>query len=445
MNQQMRNDKFYWGAATAAFQIEGSPLADGAAASDWYALTHLPDMVENGDTADVACDHYNRWPEDIELMRDLGLNAYRFSIAWPRIFNAAHNINEPGLDFYDRLIDGLLEAEITPFPTIFHWDMPLWLDNEGGWLCPDAPKHYAEYASTLFERFSDRVSHWITLNEPNTYYHSYITEFHWPFHKNAYGELLRCYHNQMLAHQQAVDLYKAQYDGQIGLVMSYRLTRAASASVQDGEAAYRADGVQNRWFLDRVLRGCYPEDIMRFYGDYLPSECRDSLEASSFSKPDFIGLNYYSPDKIWYDEKVELFQFSDSESFELQPMIDADPAGLYEMVSHVDHNYGPIDLYITENGYLDYEPKDGNWDPIQDEGRVAYLEAHLKEVEHCVAAGLPLRGYFHWSLLDNFEWRWGLGRRLGLVYVDRKTQDRRPKASAKFYKEFLAQRGSRVE
>ena len=429
---------FYWGAATAAFQIEGSPLADGAAASDWYAMTQMPGLIHGGDTADVACDHYRRWREDVELMRQIGLNAYRFSIAWPRVYNAPHRLNPPGLAFYDRLVDALLAAGITPFPTIYHWEMPKWLDDQGGWLCPDAPAHFAEFANTLIEKLGDRVTHWITLNEPLTYYHSYITGFHWPFRHNAYGDLLTCLDNQLRGHQAAVNACRERGSAQIGIVISYNLLRPASGSDRDQLATRRADGVRNRWLLDRVTAGVYPEDILELYRDHVPEQCRERLDTDPPTKPDFIGLNYYASGTVAFDADVPVYQFSDSEELdELQPVIKVEPEGLGETVERVHRDYGPLDLYITENGWLEYEDEFKKREPTADRDRIAYLEGHLEQVQKCVAAGLPLRGYFHWSLLDNFEWRWGLARRYGLVYVDRRNQDRQLKDSARYYRDFI--------
>ena len=429
---------FYWGAATAAFQIEGAPLADGAASSDWYEMTQMPGVIHGGDTADVACDHYRRWPEDVELMRRIGLNAYRFSIAWPRVYNAPHRLNPPGLAFYDRLVDALLEAKITPFPTIFHWEMPKWLDDQGGWLCADAPAHFAEYAETLFERLGDRVTHWITLNEPLSYYHSYITGFHWPFRENAYGDLLTCLDNQLRAHQAAAKALRARGDAQVGMVMSYNLVRPAADTDRDRLAARRADGVRNRWLLDRVTAGTYPEDILRLYGGHVPNQARERLDTVSGAELDFIGLNYYASAAVAFDADVPVYQYSDGEPLdELQPTVAADPEGLSAMVERVHREYGPCDLYITENGWLEYESEYEVRAPAADCERVDYLARHLAEVEKCVRAGLPLRGYFHWSLLDNFEWRWGLSRRYGLIHVDRETQDRRLKDSARFYRDYI--------
>ena len=229
------NNEFYWGVATSAFQIEGSPLADGACESDWYRLTHMPGKIVSGDTADVACDHYNRWQEDIELMKAIGVNSYRFSIAWSRIMPSPGKVNPKGLEFYGRLIDGLLQAGIEPFVTIFHWDMPVWLDDMGGWLSPEASKYFTEYSKVLFDNFGDRVKYWITLNESYVYYHSYVTGWHWPFRVNQYGELLVCLDNIMAGHQNAVNMCP----GKIGMVLSYNLLKPASDSPEDIRATYR--------------------------------------------------------------------------------------------------------------------------------------------------------------------------------------------------------------
>ena len=432
------NEPFYWGTATSAFQIEGSPLADGAAISDWYETTHRPDTIHGGDTADMACDHYNRWQEDVGIMSELGLNAYRFSVAWPRIIPSQGKINQKGLDFYDRLIDSLCHHGITPFVTLFHWDVPLWFDELGGWVSEDAPKYFVEYSATLYECFADRVKNWITLNEPYVYYHSYITGWHWPFTENAFADLLKCLHHEIQGHQQALEIYKSQYDGKIGMTHSYNLIRPVDYSEANVKAAKLADGVRNRWFLDRVLFGEYPKDVLEMYGQYVPPECFDKRALDQSSRPDFIGLNYYAPILIQYDKDVDVYRFSSPAcDFEHQPSIDYDPAGITEMVKRVDRDYGPIDMFITENGHMEYRRDYEGKDPTNDSARIDYLSTHLPQIRLCRQEGLPLRGYFHWSLLDNFEWRWGMNRMFGLVYVDPKTQDRRLKQSAYWYKRYI--------
>lgn len=437
MNVTQNPSPFYWGTATSSFQIEGSPLADGAAPSDWYRLTHLGDKVVGGDTADTACDHYHRWKEDLDLMKELEVNAYRFSIAWPRIFSDKHRINARGLDFYDRLIDGLCERNIEPFITLFHWDMPEWMDREYGWLSPEAVRHFGEYAEVIFERFGDRVSKWVTFNEPIIYYHSYVTGWHWPFRKDAYGDLLRCWNNILLSHDRAVQILKSRGgSSQIGLVHSYHLLEAASDSKADQEALARADGFRNRWFLDRLCLGRYPDDILEMFGDIVPDECRKPIE--DFSPPDFLGVNYYAIGTIQNDPSVAVLGFSEPQcEFELQPLIRSQPEGLSEMIRRVYARYQPREIYITENGYLEHEADLVNRDPLQDVTRQKFLRDHLAQIALCRAEGFPLKGYFHWSLLDNFEWRWGMSRRFGLVHVDRKDQTRRVKKSGWLYRELI--------
>lgn len=433
-HNDISNKDFYWGVGTSAFQIEGAPLADGACESDWYRLTHMPGKIVSGDTADVACDHYNRWQEDIAIMKDIGVNSYRFSIAWPRIMTAPGKVNPKGLDFYSRLIDGLIAADIEPFVTMFHWDMPGWLDDMGGWLNPDSVKHFTEYANLLFENYSDRVKYWVTLNEPYVYYHSYVTGWHWPFKTDRYDDLLVCLDNMLLGHQNAVN----DCPGKIGMVLSYNLLRPASDSEEDIQATQRADGVRNRWFLDRTIHGRYPRDILDLCGDNVPESCRVELTGSRFRKPDFIGLNYYAPGIIQNDLNESVYKFSSpKDDFELQPTINGEPEGLYEMVKRVHLEYGPIDLFITENGHLENVDHSGKQNPLHDEVRVEYLRQHVNQVLRCVEDGFPMKGYIHWSLLDNFEWRWGLDRLFGLVHVDRKTQDRRLKKSANWYRDFI--------
>jgi beta-glucosidase len=438
MTSNLTQPDFYWGTATAAFQIEGSPLADGAAPSDWYRLTHLGDKVMGGDTADIACDHYHRWPEDLQSMSDLSLNAYRFSLSWPRIFSDKHRVNGKGLDFYDRLIDGLCERNITPFITLFHWDVPEWLDQEGGWLSKNAPDYFLEYAQTVFDRLDDRVKHWVTFNEPMVYYHSYVTGWHWPFRKDSYQDLFLVWEHILQAHHRTVALRKSRDNGaKIGMVHSYHLLEPVTHSTEDQAAVVRADGFRNRWFLDRLFKGEYPADMIQLFDSHLPQACREPVPEPIFFAPDFIGLNYYAIGKIQNDPSINVLGFSEpQDEFELQPMIKSFPAGLYEMVRKVNDIYHPQEMFITENGYLEHEAETKN-DPLNDVRRQQFLTDHLLNVERCVKEGLPLKGYFHWSLLDNFEWRWGLNRRFGLIHVDRKDQTRRVKKSGLLYRDYI--------
>jgi beta-glucosidase len=439
-----KNEPFYWGAATSAFQIEGSPLADDAVASDWYKTSHMPTMIDGATTADIACDHYRRWEEDVRIMRDMGLNSYRFSVAWSRIYPASGKVNQKGLDFYNRLIDRLCESGITPFLTLFHWDLPIWLDDLGGWVSDDSPKHFGEYSSTLFKHFGDRVKHWITLNEPFVYYHSYINGWHWPFRTNAYSDMLKSFHHEIEGHQLAVDIYKKHYDGKIGATLSYNLIHPASNSQEDVAAAKLADGVRNRWFQDRIFRGEYPKDVLEMYGQNVPKECFENRKLDASSLPDFIGLNYYAPIYIKFDKNEDVFHFvSPNDEFELQPSINYDATGLTEMVKRFDRDYGPIEIFITENGYLEYGSALEGKDPTEDYGRIEYLSDHLHQVRLCREQGYPVHGYFHWSLLDNFEWRWGMNRMFGLIYVDPITKNRIPKKSAYWYKKYIE--NSRIE
>lgn len=428
---------FYWGTATAAFQIEGSPLADGAVASDWYNLTHLPDKIAGGDTADIACDHYRRWEEDIRLMKQLGTNSYRFSTAWPRIYKDKGVINQAGLDFYDRLIDTLGAEGITPFLTLFHWDIPEWMDKKGGWLWEDAPKHYREYANTMFDLLGDRVKHWVTFNEPLIYYHSYITGWHWPFKHTDFDGLLTCWDNIIESHFSAVTDLKARANGgNIGMVHSYHLLEPYTASEEDKAATLRADGFRNRWFLDRLFKGEYPADMLELLKPHVPQN--GFQKSPNFVPSDFIGVNYYYTGKVLDKPEMPVLRFGEPQSdYELQPIIPSEPTGLFEMIKRVHEIYQPKDIFITENGYLEYEGTHPEWDPINDVARQKYLKEHLEQIERCLKAGYPVRGYFHWSLLDNFEWRWGMGRRFGLVYVDRETQNRTVKNSGWFYRDYI--------
>jgi beta-glucosidase len=435
---------FLWGCATSAYQIEGSPLADGAGPSIWHRFTRTPGLVRDGDSGDVACDHYRRYADDVKLMQRLGLNAYRFSIAWGRVMpEGKGRVNAGGLDFYERLVDALLEAGIQPMATLYHWDLPAALDDRGGWLNPDIADWFADYASAVYRRLDDRVRLWATLNEPwvvtdGGYLHGALA----PGHKNRFEAPLASHH-LMRAHGAAVQAYRAIGKHQIGLVVNIEPKYPASDSAADHAATRRADAYMNRQYLDPALLGHYPPEMKEIFGEAWPDWPAEDF--ALIRQPlDFIGLNYYTrsvtrhDDASWplYASGVRQPQATYSETgWEVFPQ------GLTDTLNWIRERYGNPPLYITENGSAFYDPPVAPGDELPDPLRVDYLDKHLRAVRQARADGCDIRGYFAWSLLDNFEWSLGYSKRFGIVHVDFATQRRTLKSSAKRYAAVIASQG----
>jgi len=438
---------FVWGAATASYQIEGAWNEDGKGASIWDTFSHTPGKVKNGDNGDVATDHYHRWKEDIGLMKELGLKAYRFSISWPRVIpqQGKGSVNQEGLAFYDRLVDGLLEAGIQPFVTLYHWDLPQALQETGGWGNPSIVEDFACYAELLGQQLGDRVKHWITLNEPHVFaYAGHFGGFHAPGEQSL--ELAnQVSHHALLAHGRAVSVLRALWpDAKVGITLNLSLSHPASDLPADRMAARIADGQLNRWFLDPVFGRGYPEDMLAFYGDSAPRIEPDDLD--QIAEPiDFLGINYYSNHfirAVGADENpLGYSHLSPDElvqaGYELTEMgwpIMAD--GLRELLVHVNREYHPEAIYITENGAAFNDQLEE--ESVHDDRRTGYLREHLLAARRAISEGVPLRGYFVWSLMDNFEWAHGYSKRFGIVHVDFETQKRTLKDSAKFYQRVIA-------
>jgi beta-glucosidase len=427
---------FLWGAATAAYQIEGSPLADGAGPSIWQRFSHTPGRMTNGDTGDVACDHYNRYPEDVAIMSGLGLGAYRFSISWSRILpEGTGRVNQAGLDFYRRLVDALRERGIKPMATLYHWDLPAALDDRGGWLNRDIADWFAEYASVVYGALDDGVELWATLNEPwvvvdGGYLHGALA----PGHRNLYEAPLAA-HNLLRAHGRAMQAYRAMGKKQIGIVLNLEPKYAASDSEEDQAANRRADAYMNRQYLDPLFRGSYPEEFPEMFGDAWPAF--PAADFDDIRQPlDFLGINYYKRAVTKADPTVmveratrlvvpgSIYTETDWEVFA--------PA-LTDLLVWFRDRYGATPLYITENGAAFYDPPTAIDGAVDDPLRVHYLREHITAVGNAIAQGVDVRGYFVWSLLDNLEWSHGYTKRFGIVHVDFATQKRTPKSSAKFY------------
>ena len=436
---------FLWGAATSAYQVEGSPLADGAGPSIWHRFAHTAGLTANGDTGDVACDHYRRYAEDVRLMRELGLNAYRFSVSWSRVYpEGTGAVNPRGVAFYDRLVDALLEAHIQPCVTLYHWDLPAALDDRGGWLNPDVAHWFADYAGTVVRALGDRVPLWSTLNEPwvvmdGGYHFGALA----PGHRNLF-EAPRVSHNLLRAHGQGVLAARAAGARQVGLVVNLEPKYPASEEPADLEAARRADAYMNRQYLDPVFRGEYPPELIEMFGGAWPR-----LRAADFdvirTPIDFLGINYYTRG-VMRDAPgappLRADRVPQRQHLTTETGWEVFPEALDAVLAWVHARYGGIPLYITENGAAFYDAPHAIDGAVEDPLRVAYYRWHLRAVRQAMARGIPVRGYFAWSLLDNFEWSLGYAKRFGIVHVNFDTQERTPKSSAHFYRDVIRTRGA---
>jgi beta-glucosidase len=436
--------QFLWGAATSSYQIEGSPLADGAGPSTWHRFAHTPGRIRDGDTGDVACDHYRRFPEDVALMRELGLNAYRFSVAWGRVLPGGTGaVNSRGLDFYERLVDELLANGIQPMATLYHWDLPASLDDRGGWLNPDIAQWFAEYARAMFRRLDDRVRLWATINEPWVVADGgYLHGVHAPGHRSLY-EAPRASHNLLRAHAASVAAYRAEGRHQIGLVVNLEPKYPASTGAEDVAATQRADAYMNRQYLDPVYQGRYPEQLPEIFGEAWPGWSPEEVAALR-APGDFLGVNYYTRSVTRADARSWPLRSSavrQDRATYTETSWEVFPQGLEDTLSWVKQRYGDVPIYVTENGAAFPDPAKAPAGGVEDEARVEYLRAHLRAVGKALAAGCDVRGYFVWSLLDNLEWAHGFSKRFGLVHVDFATQRRTPKASARTYSGIVASNG----
>ena len=439
-------DGFLWGASTSAYQVEGSPLADGAGPSNWHRFAHSPGLVANGDTGDVACDHYRRFRQDVALMAQLGLNAYRFSISWSRILPSGRGeVNLRGLAFYERLVDALLARGIQPFVTLYHWDLPAALDDRGGWTNPDVAGWFADYAAVVFRALDDRVRFWATLNEPwvvtdGGYLHGELA----PGHRSPFEAALAS-HNLLRAHGAAVAEYRSRGRNAIGLVVNLEPKHAASRSARDVAATARADAYMNRQYLDPVFRGRYPRELPAMFGQAWPRPAPDLREVS---RPlDFLGVNYYTRGVMRDAPDVPILRarkVRQRRRVHTETGWEVYPEGLTEALLWVRRRYGDVPMYVTENGAA-FADAAAAADLVPDVARVRYLREHLRAAGRAIEAGVDLRGYFVWSLLDNFEWSHGYSKRFGIVHVDYATQRRTPKASAWFYSEVIRTNGSALD
>jgi beta-glucosidase len=420
---------FRFGVATAAYQIEGAVREDGRGESIWDRFSHTEGHVARGETGDIACDHYHRWREDLDLIAALNVESYRFSIAWPRIQPTGSGaVNQAGIDFYRRLVEGMLERGIEPIATLYHWDLPQALQDTGGWGARDTAQRFAEYAAVVAEHLGDVVSQWITVNEP------WVVAFlghvegrkapgvrHWP-------TALRVSHHLLLGH--ALAAQQLREHGVVGPALNL-------SPIRGDAAAARQDGYLNRWFLDPLFRGSYPQDMLDLYeGFFGPFDAVRDGDLELISQPiDFLGINYYNPMRVRMNPgdlplQVELERGHGT----LTHMgWEVDPDGLREILVRIRRDYRDLPIYITENGAA-YDDAD----PVEDPERTAYLAGHLEAVRAAAAEGVDVQRYCVWSLLDNFEWEHGYDQRFGIVHVDFATQERTPKRSALWYRDEIA-------
>jgi beta-glucosidase len=437
---------FLWGAATSAYQIEGSPLADGAGPSIWHRFAHSPGHVTGDETGDVACDHYRRWEDDLALLARLRLNAYRFSVSWSRILPEGRGaVNPAGIGFYDRLVDQLCALGITPLVTLYHWDLPAALDDRGGWCNPDVAHWFADYAAVLFRALGDRVTLWATVNEPWVVVDAgYLFGVHAPGHRNLY-EAPRASHHLLLAHAEAVRAYRAASGrGRIGIVVNLEPKEPASDAPEDRQATRRADAYMNRSYLDPLFLGSYPEELREIFGDAWPEF--PEAEMRAIREPvDFLGVNYYKRGITRHDVSSRPLGFSSVDppgALCTRLGWEVHAPGLGRTLRWVHDRYGAIPIYVTENGAAFEDPDEAVGGRVDDPLRVEYLRSHLQQVRDARRDGVDVRGYFAWSFLDNFEWGHGHTMRFGLVHVNYRTQERTPKASAFAYRAIVESGGA---
>jgi len=427
---------FKLGVATAAYQIEGAWDEDGRAPSIWDTFCRVPGAVAGGDTGEVACDHYHRWEDDLDLMATLGIESYRFSIAWPRVQPDGRGaLNAKGVAFYRRLVEGLLARGIEPVATLYHWDLPQGLQDAGGWAERATAERFAEYAAAMAGALGDVVPSWITHNEP------WVVAFlgHYEGRKapgvRDWATALRVAHHLLLSHGLAVGALRGH--GDVGITLNLHPQRPVSDRAEDVAAARIADAYANRWFLDPVLRGSYPADMLELVGEGFGVRAGD-LE--TIAQPlDFLGVNYYFPHRVGAapDTPPIGIRLADPVGPLTTMGWEQDPSGLLEILTRIRGDYGDVPIYITENGaaFDDRHAVDG---VVDDPFRVAYLRGHLAAVTEAAARGVDVRRYYAWSFLDNFEWEHGYSQRFGIVHVDYATQVRTPKRSALWYREHIA-------
>jgi len=436
-----KND-FIFGAATAAYQIEGAHDRDGKTPSIWDVFSHKEGKIANGDNGDVACDHYHLYENDIALMKEIGLDSYRFSVSWPRVIPHPGHVNEKGIDFYNRLIDELLENGISPMLTLYHWDLPQWMYEKGGWISREICGYFDDYSALLFNKFGDRVKYWVTHNEP--YCISMLGHLygqHAPGHKNL-QDAIRTAHHLLLTHGRALNIFRQTgLKSKIGITLNLGPAYPYSETETDKLAASRYDGFANRWFLEPLFKGQYPKDMFDYYeSNHIDfSHIQDGDLKIINGETDFLGVNYYMDFNMRYDRDaflqgshVDMGRDKTAMGWEISP------EGFIDIVRQIRENYTDIPVMITENGsaFKD-EIKNGE---IEDTERLEYLKSHLEAVVKMNEEGLNVTAYYVWSLMDNFEWAFGYDKRFGIIGVDYETQKRIIKKSGRYYSNIIKTR-----
>jgi beta-glucosidase len=435
---------FLWGAATSAYQVEGSPLADGAGENIWHRFSHTPGRIADHSNGDLACDHYRRYGGDVALMREFGFNSYRFSISWSRVLpEGVGRVNQAGVDFYNRLTDALLENQIEPMVTLYHWDLPQSLEDRGGWADRRSIDWFAEYAQVMYRTLGDRVRLWTTFNEPWVIVdQGYVEGRHAPGRRSR-EEAATVSKNLLLAHAAAVEAYRSVAKHNIGIVLNLVPIFPASATDADRQAAGRLDAYFNRQFLDPLFLGTVPSELREMFGPAWPEWTTDELQR--VRQPiDYVGVNYYLRLVVCDDPSSGAGRARSVRQPNCRYTAmewEIFPEGLTQILQWLKQRYGNVPLYITENGaaFDDVPLPNG---AINDIERVQYLNDHLRAAAQALEAGVNLRGYYVWSLLDNFEWQCGYSKRFGIVHVDFETQRRNPKNSARFYSDVIRSAGA---
>ncbi|MFX1280935.1 MAG: GH1 family beta-glucosidase [Promethearchaeota archaeon] len=442
---------FLWGTATASYQIEGAWNEDGKGESIWDMVSHKPGKIRNGDTGDIACDHYHRYKEDVQIMKAMNHNAYRFSISWSRIFPLGKGkINEKGVEFYDNLINELLDNEIEPVVTLYHWDLPLALHDIGGWENQEVVDAYVAYVKYVFDRFGDRVKKWITFNEPAIFTVAFYRSDAFTGKSNIRGGYIAST-NVNVAHAKAVNAYRnsKHNDGEIGITLNLSHVYPISESPLNSKAVKFIDGIFNRWYLDPIFKASYPQDVLDFLrAKYdFPPIIEEEIKLLKDNPIDFLGINNYSCMWVGANNSEELTSIN--KLVKQERMEDREysaygwetcPEGFFDLLMRVDKEYNHPLLYITENGMACKDDLIENG-IIQDEDRVNYLKKYFKAANRAIQNGVNLKGYFIWSLLDNFEWFAGYSIRFGVIRVNYETQERIWKKSALWYRDVIAENG----
>lgn len=437
--------EFIWGTATAALQIEGAFNEEGKGESIWDRFCHTPGKVLNGDIADVACDHYHLYEKDIQLMKELGVKNYRLSISWPRIFPKGYGeINEAGLAFYDRLINALIQAGITPAITLYHWDLPQKLQNMGGWANRQTVEYFEQYAKLMFEKFGDRVTHWITHNEP------YVVSFigHWVGRHapgiTDFSLALQVSHHLLLSHGKAVRAYRALgLKGEIGITLNMNPVYAASEEPADQMAAERFNQYHNKWFSDPIYKGKYPEEILEWYrGKVVMPEILEGDMDVIASPIDFLGINNYFSSVIKNNPAIWPLQLEAVTTGKEQTKMgwEVNPVGIHDLLISLNQQYPGVKIMITENGAA-FDDVVTEEHTVEDDKRLNYLIEHIEQVYRALQEGVHVAGYYVWSFMDNFEWAFGYERRFGIVYVDFESKERIVKRSGKWYSQVIQNNG----